>query len=264
MNPYDYLEASKAGEDYRYVRDTELVMGAVSAAVALKKAKPIEELLSPAYKNPRYEAMRTMPRDTRHAQIRAELEKRYRGFTSYADLRAELVSFLSGSDKECYAVPTSFAPPNAETNLIASQLQGIVGRGFLTWDSEPGLLVFEDDSPSYLQNPYLYISGPEDAIVGLLTTLSKVQYELQRPVRLVDPRVYKMLMQTYDSNDTLGPMIYLDNYITWGDLRKELSRHVLVVLVAEDWRLPFFTIVYNAAFGEAIGHSTIDINLHLF
>ena len=261
MNPYDLLDQLKSGPYFKYIRDLKAVFEQRPQAELLHKVYTPDKLAVPAYKFDGYDAIKTSSQKAE--LIAAWLESRYAKLTQYAELQLEFTRFLTGAD-DCYAIPTSFGPPNQETMLIRDQLAYLINYGFLTWDSQPGVLVDMDSGPSYLQRPYVYISAASDDMARLLTTLSQVQYHARPAVLLADLfAVYEPLKLRYDlqyvtAGEGLGPKVYLARYVASLQLQKELAGHALVVLVAAEWYLPFFTILASAAAGTVLDLSKIE------
>lgn len=264
MNPYELLDELRSGPDFKYINDTTAVFEARGRAEKLQKLWPLAKLAVPAY---RFEGYDQVKASSRKAELIGNwLAIRYAKLSQYAELQLEFTSFLSGAN-DCFAIPTSFGPPNQETMLVRAQLEYLVNYGFLTWDSQPGVLVEQDDGPSYVQRPYVYISGASDDMARLLTTLKKVQYHARPAVLLADQLgVYEPLKQRYDLQylpvgQGLGPKVYLARYLASLPLQKEIAGHALVVLVAECWYVPFFTILADAASGTATDLSKIENQL---
>jgi hypothetical protein len=106
-------------------------------------------------------------------------------------------------------------------------------------------------------------------VKGLLEVLKKVTYKGCNVVALVDVGQCELAKKKYDikveeEDAGLTPAHYLDG-LGLKKLTLALDEQVLVMLSSPPpfWHLPFFTILYNAAFGEALSQETIEKNLHL-
>jgi hypothetical protein len=262
VNPYKYLPALQNGQGYRYIKDPETVSKWKWVATQLKKGHDFMAIAVDAYKNDQYEM-----RKNNVSAIKQGVCERYSKFESYQDIQKDFCTFLDGNQETIYAIPGQWGPPSKETHLMKSQLCGIMSNGFLTWDSQPGIYL-EDDDEEYIQVPYLFLSGPSDAVQALLQYLDNVVFDGKKVVQLVDVEEYERAKKNHGYEGSKGEGLKPTHYVEELGVKKiglALAQHDLVMLSSppELWHLPFFTIIYNAAFGVVLDQQTISINLHL-
>jgi len=265
MNPYLYLREGLFGTQgvtgYKYIEDGQLRIGDnVRLGRELGKVHAEDNLLKDAFDPPGYFMQRENESAINHATA-----SRYLDIWTYEQLRNDFDEFLRG---EQYAIPGNAGPPSRETLLIVESLRRIIAAGFVTWDSQPGIVVEQQNRNRYIQIPYLHLSGPPDQLQALLTRLNGILYEGQQPVLLVDRQTYDWRRERSAGRAPVA-MVHGDGLrlvptymrgFACTALASAIQDHEVVMLAANPpyWYLPFFSIIEHAVAHQSLSEGNIN------
>ena len=141
--------------------------------------------------------------------------------TNWSELCGYHILFLQGKTP---GTPDHVGPWSTETSYIIDPLIRILKAGILTNDSEPGLMVKDDDdldNEEYIQKPYLVIGGPVGRIHRILI---KILFPNEN-ILTIDNSIIRYV--SYDL-----PEINFDGYINYDKNDKE--DYVTVTLGIDD------------------------------
>lgn len=120
---------------------------------------------------------------------------------NWSELCGYHILFLQGKVPGTIKHP---GPWNKETQYIIQPLTRILNHNILTADSQPGLIVRDENDEEYLQKPYLAISGPAGRIHRILSKIFSSENQNVQ-IKLVPYDLKEVSLdgyENYDDNDT--------------------------------------------------------------
>lgn len=123
---------------------------------------------------------------------------------NWSELCGYHILFLQGKTP---GTPGHPGPWHYETSYILEPLIRILSKGILTGDSQPGLMVHDDQVGDYIQKPYLTIGGPAGRIHRILIKLLNPPADITIDNSIIKyvPFMIKELnfdgYENYDNND---------------------------------------------------------------
>lgn len=102
---------------------------------------------------------------------------------TFEDLHGYMKSYiLSNTEPYINGIICNKGPLSYETGLIQNKLLEFYNKGFITYDSEPGLISIDENNLINIQKPYIFIFGDSDKIdyikqmIGLHDILTCIDY----------------------------------------------------------------------------------------